>query len=192
MFPFGKDKGIRKPTMLGGFDELFADFDAYAEQMLNAAQTEGGRSFVYGYRSYTGADGKPIVEEFSNSPGFNSRLGGRHAALPTAQQSHPGCSCAAPEAETGAQAIEPYHDVLSEGGEIKVIVEMPGVDREQITVQSHGRYVTVKAESEHKKYETDIRVPDAVESKPQKAQYKNGVLEITYRKSDEPTDVEVE
>jgi HSP20 family protein len=185
MFPFDKDKRVRKPSMFGGFDSFFADFDEEMASMMHSAAKGGGQSFIYGYRAYTGQDGKPVVEEYSNVPGFKGTLGGGVAALPSS------CSggCAAPSTEGGV--LEPYHDVISDGDRIKVIVEMPGVEKKDIRVQSQGRFVSVKAEGQ-RKYAAEVTAPDYVESKPEKAQYKNGVLEIVFKKADKSEDVDVE
>jgi HSP20 family protein len=191
MFPFGKDKGIRKPSLFGDFDSFFAgfeEFDKHTEAMLNAAQEGKGHSYVYGYRAYTGEDGNPVVEEYSNIPGFKPEPGSGGLVGPAC-----GAGCAIPPASAAAgDTIEPYHDVLAEDDHIKVIVEMPGVVKEEIRLQSHGRRISVKADGKTRKYAADIETPDFVESKPKKAQYKNGVLEITYAKAQEPTDVAVE
>jgi HSP20 family protein len=190
MFPFDRSKPVRKPSMFGGFaafDDMFADFEAQTEKLMEEAQKAGGQSFVYAYRSYPGADGKPVVEEYSNIPGLRGSDGGQ---LTSASSCASGCSpsCAPSLEGTG----EPYYDVLDGGDKIKVVVEMPGVEKEKIKVQSHGRHVTVAAESQYHKFAADIPVPDYVGAKPRKAQYNNGVLEITYAKEDEPTDVLVE
>ena len=190
MFPFGKDKGIRKPSLFGGFDGFFADFESDMARMFEGAQKGNGQHYVYGYRAYTGEDGKPVVEEFGNVPGFKPHSGLELA--PTCGSLGCGTPASGTHAAEGGEVIEPYHDVITEGDKIKVIVEMPGVERDDIKVQSHGRYVSVKAESEHRKYAADIQAPDYVEAKPEKAQYKNGVLEITYAKADKPTEVNVE
>jgi HSP20 family protein len=185
MFPFDKDKRVKKPSMFGGFDSFFAEFDEEMARMMQHAGRGSGQSFVYGYRALTGPDGKPIVEEYSNVPGFKGSLGGEAVAIPATC----GGGCATPMAE--GDVVEPYHDVISAGDKIKVIVELPGVEKEAIKVQSQGRYVSVKAEGQ-RNYVADIKVPDYVESKPEKASYKNGILEITYRKADKPTDVDVQ
>jgi len=191
MFPFGRDKGIRKPSLFGDLDQFFAgfeEFDKYAEAVQNATHEGKGQSYVYGYRAYTGADGRPVVEEFGNMPGLAPTQGGGLIGPACGT----GCEIPPASATASGQAIEPYHDVLDEGDKIKVIVEMPGLEKEQIKLQSHGRHISVRAEGEHRKYAADIEAPDYVSSKPEKAQYKNGVLEIIYAKADEPTDVNVE
>jgi HSP20 family protein len=186
MFPFDKDKPLRKPSLFGGFDSFFADMDEEMAKMMQMANQPGSQGYVYGYRAYTGADGKPIIEEYSNVPGFKNSAGLEPAALPA----EGGGGLETPSAEF--EVIEPYHDVLIDGDKIKIIVEMPGVEKNDIKVQSQGHFVTVKAQGEDRKYAADIKTPDYVESKPQKANYKNGVLEITYKKADKTTDIDVE
>jgi HSP20 family protein len=192
MFPFGKDKEIRKPSLFGDFDSFFAgfdEFDRYANEVMKEASAGKGNAYVYGYRAYTGADDKPVVEEYSNMPGFKAALGGGGFA----GQSRNATDMLPPAVhESGNKAIEPYYDVLDEGTNVKVIVEMPGVEREQIKLKSTGRTINVDAQSEHRTYSAKIQTPDFVQAKPQKAQYKNGVLEITYAKADKATDVKVE
>jgi HSP20 family protein len=189
MFPLDKSKKVRKPSFsgFGAFDDMFADFEAQTARLMEEAGKTQGHSFVYGYRSYPGADGNPVVEEYSNIPGFSGAGGGQ--LTPAAPSCGAGCAPAEPSPEA---TVEPYYDVLDDGDKIKVVVEMPGTEKDKIKVQSHGRHVTVKAESQYHNYAADIPVPDYVGAKPKKAQYNNGVLEITYAKEGEPADVAVE
>jgi len=179
MFPFDKEKGIRKPSLFGGFDEFFADFEEQTTRLFEQADRAGGKSFIYGYRAYSGPDGKPVVEEYSNVPGFKGLAGGEFAkALPASSAPQ---SCAAPE--TGGEAVEPYYDVLDQGDKVKLIVEMPCVEKKDIKLKSTGRTITVEAKGSYRDYATKIRVPENVESKPERAEYNNGVLEVTYAKA---------
>ena len=182
MFPFGeKDKGIRRPSLFGDFDTFFAgfdEFDKYAEQVFKAAQEGNAQSFVYGYRAYTGADGKPVVEEYSNQPGFIGQGGG--------VLQEPGREgLALPAAETAAadDTIEPYSDVVLDGDKIKAIAELPGVEESRIKVDTKGRTISVEADCGDRKYFAKIRAPAYLKAKPDKTTYKNGVLELTYSKA---------
>jgi HSP20 family protein len=191
MFPFDKSKPIRKPSMSGFGDSFFAEFEDEMNRMMAQAENASGQSFVYGYSAYTGEDGKTHVNEYSNVPGFRGMRGGQIAgAQPAYAIGGRGTSAATPAPAEGA--VEPYYDVLDEGETIKVIVEMPGVEKKDIKVQAHGRHVDVNAECQHHRYAAEIAVPDYVEAKPRKAQYINGILEITYGKDEKPSDVAVE
>jgi HSP20 family molecular chaperone IbpA len=62
------------------------------------------------------------------------------------------------------------------------------VEKTDIKLQTRGRFILLGAQNMDRKYATEIHVPDYVESKPKKAEYKNGVLELTYLKDESPTD----
>jgi len=187
MFPYEKrDKEIRRPSLFGDFDSFFAgfdEFDKYAEQLFKAAEEGKAQSFVYGYRAYTGEDGKPVVEEFSNQPGFQSLGGGEVAefgggcALPAARLTP---TASAPAASTDD---EPYYDVVLDGDRIKAIVELPGVEEDRIRVDTKGRTISVEADCGERKYSANIKAPAYLKAKPDQTTYKNGVLELTYSKA---------
>ncbi len=187
MFPFGeKDKGIRRPSLFGDFDQFFAgfeEFDKYAEHLMNAAQEGRGQNFVYGYRAYTGEDGKPVVEEYSNVPGFAGRVSGGEVggglALPEKAETkthQPACAIPCADCTSGD---EPYYDVVLDGDKIKAIVELPGVDEKEIKVATKGRSIGIDAG----RYSATIKAPAYLKEKPDNTTYKNGVLELTYSKA---------
>jgi|GEM_PF-2793897 len=178
MFPYDRKEKKPRTSIFGDFEGFFADLDNMAQKMMENA---GQNSFVYGYETHTGPDGKPVTREFSNVPDFKG-LGS-------------GCSSFSPQLGAPAQeesATDPYCDVLDEGETVKIIVDMPGVEKTDIKVQAAGRRVTVDAAGNNRTYKKSIDLPDHVASKPTKAQYKNGILELTYGKHDEPADIEVE
>jgi len=184
MFPYGKkDKEIRKPSLSGDFDSFFAEMEDYMAQAFAEAQRGGGRSFVYGYSAYTGADGKPEVREYSNIPGFQGRFQlPSHAAAqlpasPASEQPY-GIDSVAVDG-----TVEPFFDVFEDCGNIKVSAELPGVEEKDIHVSSTGSRVSLKAANDYRSYAADIPLPCAVKAKAVKTQYKNGVLELTYKKN---------
>jgi len=183
MFPFDKEKRVRKPSMTGLFDDMFAQFEEEMGRMMTLNDDPKGRSLVWGYSAYTGPDGKTHVNEYGNMPRHNGQAA-RMLEAPT---------CGPDSAQTEADGtVEPYYDVLDKGETIDVVVELPGVEKEMIKVQSRGRHVGVNAEGPYHKYAAYIQVPDYVGGKPEKAEYKNGVLAITYMKEEAPEDVNVE
>jgi len=197
VFPFDKKDRIRRPSMFGDFDSFFADFEGEMTRMMQDSSQPGSQHFVYGYRSYTGPDGKPQVEEYSNVPGFKGFTQGLPAMGTGPQSAVHGLQSTVHgldrEPKTEDSVEEPYYDVINVGDKLKLIVELPGLEKKDIKVQSHGRYVSIKAKNETRNFECDIPVPDYVEAKPKSASYKNGILEITYGKSqDKPTDVKVD
>lgn len=79
--------------------------------------------------------------------------------------------------------IEPYTDVIEDpiNNSIRVIVEIPGVTKNEITLKSHKNTLKIRGISARKKYEKDLELPE-FEKESVKARLLNGVLEITLQK----------
>ena len=117
--------------------------------------------FVYGYSMTVDPDGKPHVREFGNiKPG--ARLGRPRFDI--------------------KEKREPLADVMAINGEVKVIVELPGVDKKDIKLHGTEESLTISVDTPHRKYYKELSLPSKVETKSAKSTYKNGVLEITIKK----------
>ncbi|MBU0762324.1 MAG: Hsp20/alpha crystallin family protein [Candidatus Altiarchaeota archaeon] len=224
MFPFDKrDRTPRSPSLFGEFEDFFREFDVHAAKLLSEAGNSPGKAYVYGYSAYTGADGKPVVDEYTNIPGFKGFYG-CEPARPTIcgdkreQSGSPVNArhfsvdgvCASnvcrqppiggvqdtgptqPELEGEKAKCDLFHDILDEKDKITVVVDLPGIEKKDIKVQVHGRHLSVSAKGVAREYMGDIELPDFVSSKPQKATYKNGVLEVIYKKETDKTDVKID
>lgn len=126
--------------------------------------------FVYGYSVTIGPDGKPIVREFGNvKPSFTA----------------------------GKLSIkderEPLVDVFSTENEIKIIAEIPGVNKDEIKVTATENTVTIHVDTPERKYHKETQLPDAVDLKSAKSSYKNGILEISFkRRKNKGSDVSIQ
>jgi len=113
---------------------------------------------VYGYSVTIGPDGKPKIREFGNVK---------------------------PEEKFGRPKInikeerEPLVDVMTTDGEVKVVAELPGVEKEAIKLQGTERTLTISVATPHRKYYKEVELPAKVEPKKARSTYKNGVLEVT-------------
>ena len=117
--------------------------------------------FVYGYSMKIGPDGKPEVKEFGNiKPGIG--YGRPHIDI--------------------KETREPLADVMTTNGEIKVIVEMPGVEKKDIKLHGTEKNLTLSVDTPQHKYHKEIKLPTNVDLKSAKSTYKNGVLEVTLTK----------
>jgi len=117
--------------------------------------------FVCGYSITIGPDGKPQVREFGNvKPG--TRLGRPRIDI--------------------REEREPLVDVVETDGEIKVVAEVPGVEKEEIKLYGTETTLTISVETLGKKYYKELELPAKVNTKETKTSYNNGVLEITLRK----------
>ena len=117
--------------------------------------------FVYGYSVTMGSDGKPQIREFGNIK---------------------------PETRRGSPRLdikekrEPLADVMTTDGEIRVIVELPGVDKKDIKLHGTENKLTISVDAAQRKFYKEVNLPANVDPKEAKSTYKNGVLEVTLQK----------
>jgi len=114
---------------------------------------------VYGYSITIGPDGKPIVREFGNiRPGRG------------------------PEIVEVSEAREPLVDVFEEEDVVKVVAEVPGVEKDDINLNATERKLVIKVDTPQRKYYKEVDLPAEVDPQSAKATYKNGVLEVVLKK----------
>jgi HSP20 family protein len=168
--------------MLRGFDEMRREMERQFEEsfkniemkapkdLIREYETpEGGKvrevgPIVYGYSMTVGPDGKPRIREFGNlkSPMRSGFLG-----MPMISSER-----------------EPMSDVTETDKEVKVVVELPGVSKENIKINAYENKVEVKTEDTKRKYHEVIEIPLYVDIETAKSNYNNGILEITFKKKD--------
>ncbi len=71
-------------------------------------------------------------------------------------------------------------DILQADDTLHVIIEMPGINKQDIKIDLVGDILNIKALSDDRKYSEQIELPARVLSDPVKATYKNGVLEVIF------------
>ena len=116
--------------------------------------------FVYGYSIKIGPDGKPEIREFGNVK--PSRFG------PKVKEER-----------------EPLVDIVETDGEVHVVAELPGVEKEDIKLHGTEDTLTITVDTPQRKYHKEVALPAKVNVKEAKTQYKNGVLEVTLPKTKE-------
>jgi len=129
--------------------------------------------FVYGYSVKIGPDGKPIVREFGNiKPGHGGEEG-------------PPLNIQDPR--------EPLVDVIDESDQVLVVVELPGVEKEDITLFATSRSLTINVNSGDRRYHKELALPFEGDESSTRSKYKNGVLEtvLKKRRKDAGTKIEV-
>jgi HSP20 family protein len=84
-------------------------------------------------------------------------------------------------------AKEPFVDeVLDEENRIlKLVAEMPGVEKSDIQVSIQDKSVSIKTDNANRKYEARVPLKYKVDENSTKAQYKNGILELTFKLAEE-------
>jgi HSP20 family protein len=160
-----------------GFEDTFKNIQAKApKDLVKEYQTTGGDKvreygpFIYGYSMTVGPDGKPKVREFGNvkSP-FSSSKQGSFFTRPLISSER-----------------EPLADVTITDKDVKVAVEMPGVKKENIVINLYGNSLELTTTgTEERKYREVIEIPPEADIETATSTYKNGILEITFKKKEQ-------
>jgi len=134
--------------------------EAFSREMEKELEKKGVKSYVYGFSITIGPDGRPIIREFGNVP---RRIRGKPTII---------------------EEREPLVDVFETNGEVVVVAEMPGVEKEKIDVKvtEDGKTLIISASNEDRKYYKEVDLPAKVDPSSAKATYKNGVLEVKLKK----------
>lgn len=155
------------------FDDMFQDmFQNIPEDLYKEEKRPDGSivrrigPFVYGYSMAVGPDGKPVIREFGNV---------KPSSRPTP------FGVPKPSLEVKKER-EPLVDVINEDSTIRIIAEVPGVDKENIKLNCSEKALTISVDAEYRKYYKEVDFPAEVDPKTSKAKYRNGVLEVTLTK----------
>jgi HSP20 family protein len=65
---------------------------------------------------------------------------------------------------------------------VRVIVELPGVEKKDITLSGTDKKLTISVDTPERKYFKDVELPAKVDVKKATSTYKNGVLDIAVPK----------
>ncbi|MGD1276781.1 MAG: Hsp20/alpha crystallin family protein [Tepidisphaeraceae bacterium] len=76
---------------------------------------------------------------------------------------------------------EPVVDVLEEGDQIRVIAELPGVSKADITYQVAGDVLTITTKGD-RRYHAEVLLPSAAQTEGIESAYNNGVFELKLHK----------
>ncbi|HIH88366.1 TPA: Hsp20/alpha crystallin family protein [Candidatus Bathyarchaeota archaeon] len=118
--------------------------------------------FVYGYSVKIGQDGKPTVREFGN---MKPTTGGEDKKPVSLQE-----------------AREPLVDVIQEQDQIKIIAELPGVEKDDIQLFATDRTLTLDVTNPEHRYHKELELPFEVDEGSATSTYRNGVLETVMKK----------
>ncbi|MBI2184431.1 MAG: hypothetical protein HYU39_05670 [Thaumarchaeota archaeon] len=129
------------------------------ERVIKGFYEEGqwslSKPLVYGFSIRFNSNGVPVIKSFGDKP---LKEGFR----------------------------EPFSDQLvdQQRGDLKVILEMPGVEKSDIDVKSTESETTVSAARGEAKYRTSIQHHTPVLPETATATYLNGILEVAFRLKD--------
>jgi HSP20 family protein len=183
----GRGLGLFNRDAFSDFDDIHKEmnrmFNVFNDISNNAPKElvreyetkEGGKvrevgPIVYGYSMTIGSDGKPHVREFGNIKSLNDSSVKKIGTQPD--------NISQISAER-----EPLVDVNLTDKEVKVVVEMPGIRKEDIKVKAYDSQVEVTTSKDaQRKYHKNIELPELAEIETARSAYNNGILEITFDK----------
>ena len=114
----------------------------------------GTGPYYYGCTMTIGPDGKPVVREYGNA---------KQSLL----------------SETNESAVDTIVDEKDKT--VKLVAEMPGVEKTDIKIAVDSNIVDIRAEHGEKTYHAKVPLRHKVDEDSAKASYKNGILQITFR-----------
>lgn len=142
--------------MFRRLSDRFFNMDDDFEQMWHRAKME---PYFYGYTLTVGSDGKPVVRQYGNTiPGL-----------------------------AATDVREPFVDevVDKDNKMLKLIAEMPGVDKKDIKVTIEDKHAKISAENGTRKYSATVPLKYKIDENSTKATYANGILEVSLKLVDE-------
>ncbi|MCL4333608.1 MAG: Hsp20/alpha crystallin family protein [Candidatus Thermoplasmatota archaeon] len=134
-------------------------FDAF-DEIENIREQDQPGTYVYGFTYRLGPDGKPEFKEFGNIP----REYSERAELP------------------GLEYREPITDIQRREEETDITMEIPGVSKDDISIETNENVLTVKVDKEGRKYYKEVELDSEVLPENVKASYSNGVLDVIVKK----------
>ena len=176
-----------RDDMFRDFDEQFRRMRAHMNSMMeNAAQGElrspqEGGPHVYGWSMRVGPDGVPHVQTFGNVRDPAMRAGraipGKCGISNVEEMAGPGGR------PFGPGVREPLTDICAGDGNITVTAEMPGIEKEDIDLETGDDFLIIKVDKGDRRYYKELELPSKVVPGSARASYNNGVLEITMQKA---------
>lgn len=171
-FPFFSDSFFDEMNRM--MEDMFKDLTKmHPKELVRERRLPDGRTiremgpFVYGYSMTMGPDGKPVIREFGN-------------VKPSMKPTEFGYTKPSLELK---QEREPLVDTIVEEDSVKILAELPGVDRSNINLEVTENSLTISVDTEHRKYHKELELPVSVDPDSSKASYKNGVLEVVFART---------
>ena len=133
---------------------LLTDTDSVFDEAERTSDTLG--PFYYGYTVSVGPDGRPVAREYGNIR---------------------------PEQVHAVDSQNLSVETIVDDGQklVKMVAEMPGVEKSDVKIRVESKTVNIDAERGKKKYHAAVPLKPRIDTSSAKASYKNGILELTFK-----------
>jgi HSP20 family protein len=146
--------------MLDDLDRYFDEFERSVEDVIktsiNTGQKVFSRPVVAGMAMGVGPEGKPSIQFFGDN-----LIGPDGFRAPI------------------------YEQLVDDAqGTLRLLIELPGVEKEDVQVSALDDKVTLQAERGERRYRVEVRLQREIDAESGTASYKNGLLEISFKIKD--------
>ena len=150
-----------RKTLRDVLDELEDYFESLEGEIQEAVKkgmdsANFGKPFIAGFSFNLGPEGKPSVQMFGNNPVVGDGV----------------------RSPINEQVVD------DKNGTLRLLLEIPGVEKDDISVETTEETAIVTAENDGRKYRAEIGLKSPVRADSGKAEYKNGILEISFSLKD--------
>ncbi|AKB73511.1 putative heat shock protein [Methanosarcina lacustris Z-7289] len=153
------------------FEDFGSELFDNLEDMIEALMEEMGESvpFVYGFSIIHRPGEDTELREFGNVPEYSQNE----------------------ENFFSSETKEPLIDIFENEDTVNILVELPEVEKKDLLLHATAQHLEIKVIG-LSEYSEDVELPVLVDPKSAKASYKNGVLEVTFRRCPEESPVAIE
>jgi len=82
-------------------------------------------------------------------------------------------------------------DVYEADDSLRVVADIPGVDKQDIDLRCDGEELTLDAAGDAREYHERVRLPARVDEHSASASYNNGILEVTFDRADDSANIDL-
>ena len=184
------DKKDSFDDFLSPFDDFFSEIDDIFDKTFSSfsfdtnlwnnpdlkKELENKGHVYYGYSARVGSDGKPNVKVWSNIPNPE-----KYGLKPRLSWNVDESEKFLDSTNNLKEQLDPNMEVIKDPEKelIKIIIELPGVKKEDLKLKKFNNMLILKASCERRSYYKEIALKEDPESI--KTKYNNGVLEITIK-----------
>ncbi|MDG6898499.1 MAG: Hsp20/alpha crystallin family protein [Nitrososphaerota archaeon] len=136
------------------FNELEKEIQDFVREGVSSTRVFS-KPFMAGFQMKVGPEGRPTIQFFGDKP-----VSGDGYRVPLTEQT------------------------VDKSGKLRLVMDMPGVEKKGIEISATEQSAVVKAEGENRKYKAEVGLKAQVEPDSGKAEYTNGILEISFSLKD--------
>ncbi len=136
-------------------EQMERDVEGLVRDAVESGRKIVSKPFLYGFSMKVGPEGEPVIQTFGDK-------------------------------STAEGLREPIYDQFVDNGRgtLKLVVELPGVDKKDINLQATEAEGTVSTTAPDRRYRAEMKFRSPVDPNSGNALYRNGVLQVTFKLKD--------